>query len=484
MTPFVEDAIAAYINLSDDPNVQNVQELKVVDAERLVLKDKTIDEVADGQYLQLMRQIAALYPDKDAMKKKFDTFCKLQSNTGMSEEQKQFDTTYRMVNNALTNICLSGETCMAILNGITDEPPKYKITSDETMQRYQALPTDLKIIKYQQIFRSGADCVVVKSLDRLRVCREEFLSVFNELKLLSTSWKLSKEQGVFRVGMFEGINTKNIPLVYSEQFHGMIVKVPKKSYGYLEVKEMTIDEFEEKMKNTTETPIVKYTTPYTNTHFNIHLCRNNVLTQTLFDYLMLTDPNDVLDKTNTSIGILVSGYDPIVINAKLQPIQYTLSVKDCDTSFDHFTLFERQSIVEILLMQQIIAQQVRELVDEKKKEDKKAVLKTVFDFVVMKKKRRAVNKALRDNAVKYMSEMRNQIVMVKWLTRDQPIGTAVFNIIVYDKEMYRKSPECDFIKKFEGKIVGSKVEFDGHDLEYLVSEEVGTIIFRLMMKQK
>ncbi|EDR24364.1 hypothetical protein EDI_071060 [Entamoeba dispar SAW760] len=359
MTPFIEEPIASYIENNDDPNNPHIEEIKVVDAERLLLKEKTIDEVANGQYIALMRKMAEKYPDKEAMDKIFNEFCQQQTNNGMSDQQKQYSSAYRMIESALATSLSAGENGSKIIGGLLSNPAKVVMQEQSSSQQYPLLGSDLMILEYQRVFKKCVEGTLKNSIKLLEKTRIDSEKVFMVLKGLSSSWKLEKDKNGLKVMLFSGINKYSTYLIYSQELKELIPVIPKK-----------------KIKNE--------------------------------------------------------------------------------------QLPENEKVVI----------------------DKKQVLDKTFNYLIMKRKRIEINKVLHEVASRYMKEYKDQLVIVQWIARDQKIGNISFHLSIYNKTLYKQNNDCEPLRVYDGMISnGNEIHFQGRDLTYLVSSEIGFIILRLL-KQK
>ncbi|EDR24045.1 hypothetical protein EDI_140400 [Entamoeba dispar SAW760] len=490
MTPFIEEPIASYIENNDDPNNPHIEEIKVVDAERLLLKEKTIDEVANGQYIALMRKMAEKYPDKEAMDKIFNEFCQQQTNSGMSDQQKQYSSAYRMIESALATSLSAGENGSKIIGGLLSNPAKVVMQEQSSSQQYPPLGSDLMILEYQRVFKKCVEGTLKNSIKLLEKTRIDSEKVFMVLKGLSSSWKLEKDKNGLKVMLFSGINKYSTYLIYSQELKELIPVIPKKSMGYIEMKLMSLEQFKNQRHEMKEEKNLKYKTAYTNTHFNLHLLRNNNISQTVFDYFMLTNPNDIIHRNETSITVLLNSIDPFVLQVNYIPIQYTFTVKPNEVNYNHFEVYEKEPIEFIITLKQIIQQQMIEIKNEQLPEnekvviDKKQVLDKTFNYLIMKRKRIEINKVLHEVASRYMKEYKDQLVIVQWIARDQKIGNISFHLSIYNKTLYKQNNDCEPLRVYDGMISnGNEIHFQGRDLTYLVSSEIGFIILRLL-KQK
>ena len=120
------------------------------------------------------------------------------------------------------------------------------------------------------------------------------VKLFQTLQELSLNWKVEIERNEIKVKLFEGINTKTIGLQYNSQLKELIPNVPKMVYGYVEMKVFDLDKYTIERMQKQKKEVLKYTTAYSNTHFNLHLLRNNYISQKVFEYFETSNQNDII----------------------------------------------------------------------------------------------------------------------------------------------------------------------------------------------
>lgn len=507
MTPFIEERIASYYNMSIDPMRCEYKEIKVVDEERLMLKEKTIQEIAGGMYLEVMKQMAEKYPKKNEMEKIFAEFCEKQKKSKENEDEKAYTIVAKKIQTSLENCREVSQEASEVLIEIESEKNQVKIYGQQSSQEYDCMPTALLLLQYQHLFRKYSRIEMPMSIRRVEESQQISQKVFQSLKELSMNWKLQIRRNEIHVKLFEGINTKEIELEYNEQVKEMIPKIPKMVYGYLKMRVMELDEFKMERTQKSTSSIEKYSTAYSNTHFNLHILRNNYISQKVFEYFTTANQNDIIERSTTSMTILLGTSDPFVLQVTFIPIQYTFTVQKKEITYDHFDVYEKQSIEYILTTQQIIQQEIKQLEKEmnqrkehheiemmketdrekKRKEQQNQrgeVLNQTYQYMLMKRKRQEVNKTLHDIAMKYMEEKKQHLMIIQWNSRDQPRNYIEFKLIIYDKKEYENDNECESLKEFIGSISnGNEVEFERRKLTYLVFSEIGNVLLKMIKNQ-
>ena len=67
--------------------------------------------------------------------------------------------------------------------------------------------------------------------------------------------------------------------------------------------------------------------------------------------------NDIIERSENSVSILLGIHKPFVLQIKLMPIQYKFTVAKQNVEYSHFDVYEKQPIEYILTTQQIIQQE-------------------------------------------------------------------------------------------------------------------------------
>ena len=511
MTPMIEDNIAMYLNMSMDPNLPDIREMKALDKERMILKDKTIQQIENGLYLQIMKQMAEKYPNKQEMNEVFKEFCDQLKITGKTENVKEYEIVANKLLNCVNNCSLSSLFANYLLIDIENEKGKIKGYDEILSSReFEFMPTALMILQYQQLFKKYGMNEIDYSLKRLENTRPTCEEVVKTLRELSTNWRVELTRNKIQVKLFEGINDILIDLFYSKQLKQIIPQMPQMVYGYLEMNIMDLNQYKIHRNQKISKQVMKYLTAYENTHFNLHLLRNNYINRKVFDYFASANQVDIIDRSTSSVSILLGTQNPFVLQVKIVPIQYKFTVAKQSVKYSHFDVYEKQPFEYILTAQQIIQQERNEYEERLKEnerekdfdiygynkqkemerkekeiqEQREKVVHHTYEYMLMKRKKTEVNKLLHEFSMAFMKTNKQYLMLVKWKPHESEKNKILFSLVVYDNNDYEEDEMVEPLRKFTGSISnGNEFEFEGRNFTYLVFSEVMFILDKIVKSE-
>lgn len=439
LTPILEEPIAAYAIVQDTNGATQIKEMKAIDAEQQLVMGRTVDQVLNGEYIRLMKRIAKKYPDEKAMNEELDDFNKQYTIDEETKKEQDEMNALQMIDTRVNQIICAAGVCSAILSGLNSSPQRNAVINATDNSSAVGLTQSEVIDEFQSVFEHCANTTVPSSLKRLADTQRESKDAFAALRQLAVNWKLQKMGTAIDASLFDEFNTLTARLYYTKQLGCLYVSPqPSKCMGYLSMKLMTYEEFRTSPKALPEP--IKFTTSFQNTHFNIHIERNEHITSTIFECFNCVAPDNILEKTQTSISVLISTQEPYVLRVVFIPILYTYTVNEVPVDDAHFDLYDNVSVEHILISQQLIKD--HNVDDQAKTETsehgipvdvQKETLNNTFNFLKMKKRRSEINRALHEVTCKYMKEHRDHIAVVRWLPHNQKLGTTIFNIVIHKK---------------------------------------------------
>ncbi|KAL7715967.1 Mediator of RNA polymerase II transcription subunit 17 [Entamoeba marina] len=450
-----EEGIARY-ELNE---FNTVEELSVADAERRALIGKNVEDIMEGRYLEMLRKAAAKYPNKEEMKKVIEKEIEQQGNT--------FD--YETVMNKFqidshrNEIEMRGRACNELIQSLTNN--NLILSTSGFPEKPSEISTEMRIVKIQQILTNSGNKMVKWSLQRLEDVRKVSMVLFQDMKLLSTNWKLTKRSGKFGVMLLDGLTDVIIHLVYAPSLKQLSFDNSSQlstPFILVHIQQMELGEF--KNLNTEKNEdVVKCTTSYHNTDFNLHVFRNNLVENDIFQAFMETDQSLILDRSQYSLSVLLSPNDPFVVRITLQPLVYTFTSQPVEQNLSHFDIFDNISLPGMLMKQIAVVNKVE------KNKVKEQTTQTVYEHLIVKRKRVEMNKILHEVAIKHMKENPEQLVIVH------------FSILIYNKSQFIQNESCNHLFKYDGQITkGNHLVFEKRDLSFLINSEISFIIQRLI----
>ncbi|KAL7715412.1 Mediator of RNA polymerase II transcription subunit 17 [Entamoeba marina] len=380
----------------------------------------------EGRYLEMLRKAAAKYPNKEEMKKVIEKEIEQQGNT--------FD--YETVMNKFqidshrNEIEMRGRACNELIQSLTNN--NLILSTSGFPEKPSEISTEMRIVKIQQILTNSGNKMVKWSLQRLEDVR-----------------KVS----MFGVMLLDGLTDVIIHLVYAPSLKQLSFDNSSQlstPFILVHIQQMELD-------------VVKCTTSYHNTDFNLHVFRNNLVENDIFQAFMETDQSLILDRSQYSLSVLLSPNDPFVVRITLQPLVYTFTSQPVEQNLSHFDIFDNISLPGI---------------ENKVKEQ---TTQTVYEHLIVKRKRVEMNKILHEVAIKHMKENPEQLVIVRWLPKGLKLGCLDFSIVIYNKSQFIQNESCNHLFKYDGQITkGNHLVFEKRDLSFLINSEISFIIQRLI----